>query len=231
MRGDQRPAGIAGIERGIGLDHVLDQPAGLRPQRAAERGDHARGHGRFKAERIADRDHQLAAPQRLGIAERCGRQVAHRVGAQQRQIGVGILAEQPRLHHAAFGIGEPHLARAVDHVAVGQHEAVGRDDDAGADAAGGAAVAVGLAGLDPHHGGADAIGDADHGMGIGVEQRGILRGAIDMRLDFVRVEHGRIGDIEHGTLSHIHMCAVRRRVPERLWGAQSAGRAVGWRLI
>ena len=29
-RGHQRPAGIAGIERGVGLDHVLDQPAAAR---------------------------------------------------------------------------------------------------------------------------------------------------------------------------------------------------------
>jgi hypothetical protein len=59
-RRHQRAAGIAGIERGIGLDNVVDQPAGARAQAAAERRDHARRHGGFEAERIADGDHELA---------------------------------------------------------------------------------------------------------------------------------------------------------------------------
>ena len=75
-RGDQRPAGIAGIERGIGLDHVVDQPAVARAQRAAERGDDAGRHGGFEAERIADGDHQLAALELFGIAERRRRQAS-----------------------------------------------------------------------------------------------------------------------------------------------------------
>ncbi len=175
----------------------------LRAQRTAERGDHARGDGRFKAERIADRDHELAAPQRLGIAERGGRQVARGIGAQQRQIGVGIFAEQPRFHDAAFGVGQAEFAPALDHMAVGQHEAVGRDDDAGTDAAGRPAIAVLLLGLDPHHGGADAIGDADHGMGIGIEDRGIVGGRIDRtRAGILGIEDMSCADIQHGLLSH-----------------------------
>ena len=93
-RGHERPARIAGIERGIGLDHVLDQAAGFRAQRTPERGNHAGGDRRFKAERIADRDHKLAALERLGIAELRGRQIARGAGAQEREIGVGIFAEQ-----------------------------------------------------------------------------------------------------------------------------------------
>ena len=33
-RGDERPAGIARIERRVGLDHVVDQPSAARTQRA-----------------------------------------------------------------------------------------------------------------------------------------------------------------------------------------------------
>ena len=46
-----------------------------------------------EAQRIADRDHQLAGPQQLGIAER---RPARRGGmqAQDREIGVGIGADQ-----------------------------------------------------------------------------------------------------------------------------------------
>ena len=59
----QRAAGVAGIERGVGLDDVLDEaarPAVARAERPAERADHARRHGPREAERVADRDDQLA---------------------------------------------------------------------------------------------------------------------------------------------------------------------------
>ena len=57
-------------------------------------------------------------------------EVARGAGAEQRQVGVGVLADQPRLHAAALGVGQAQFARAFDHVAVGQHEAVRRDHDA-----------------------------------------------------------------------------------------------------
>ena len=94
VRGDQRTAGIAGIERGVGLDHVVDQPARARPQRAPERRDHAGSHRRFEAERIADGDHQLAALEQLGIAERRRRQRHRGVDAHQREVGVGIVCRR-----------------------------------------------------------------------------------------------------------------------------------------
>src|SRR5262249_1383110 len=81
------PTGIAGIEGGIGLDHVVDQPARAGTQRAAERGDHAGGDGRFEAERIADGDHQLAALEQLGIAERRRWQRHRSIDPHQRRGG------------------------------------------------------------------------------------------------------------------------------------------------
>ena len=133
-RGDQRPAGIARVERRVGLDHVVDQPAGAGAQRAAERRDDAGRHGRFEAERIADRDHELAAPQPLGIAERRGRQRDRRVDPHQRKIGIGIVADHARGQAAAFRGHQLDARRAADHVAVGQYQPVGRHDDAGAGA-------------------------------------------------------------------------------------------------
>jgi hypothetical protein len=56
-------------------------------------------------------------------------------------------------------------------MAVGQHQAVRRDDDAGADAAPTLALPFGAPRLHAHHGGADLVGDRDHGIGIGVEDR------------------------------------------------------------
>ena len=49
-RRHQRPAGVARIERRVGLDDVVDEPAGLRPQRSPERADHARRHRVLEAD-------------------------------------------------------------------------------------------------------------------------------------------------------------------------------------
>ena len=68
-RGDQRPAGIAGVQRRVGLHDVLDHAAGARLQRAAERRDDACGHRRVEAEGIADGDGDLAAPEPRAVAE------------------------------------------------------------------------------------------------------------------------------------------------------------------
>src|SRR4051812_45394752 len=59
-RGDERAAGVTGIERRVRLDDVVNQAAGIRPQRATERADHARRHGRLKAVRVADGDDDLS---------------------------------------------------------------------------------------------------------------------------------------------------------------------------
>ena len=56
----ERSAGIAGIERGVGLDDVVHQPSRSRPQRSAERADDAGGDRVLKAVRVADRDGDLA---------------------------------------------------------------------------------------------------------------------------------------------------------------------------
>ena len=64
---DERAAGIAGIDGGIGLDEELvvgDADLGTRHRR-----DDAVGHGLADAERIADGEHEVADLQRVGIAE------------------------------------------------------------------------------------------------------------------------------------------------------------------
>ena len=56
---DQRTAGIPRIERGIGLDDIVHEPARGRAQGAPQRRDDAGGHGLRIAERIADGDGHL----------------------------------------------------------------------------------------------------------------------------------------------------------------------------
>src|SRR5439155_4208223 len=60
VRRDQRSPGIARIQRGIGLDNVIDQPAGLRSERTAERAHHTGRDGRLKAIGVANGNDQLA---------------------------------------------------------------------------------------------------------------------------------------------------------------------------
>ena len=138
----------------------------LRP----ERGDHARGHRRLEAERIADGDGKMPAAEQLGVTQRRERQAARGVGTQQCEVGVRIDAEQARLAGAAFGVGQADVARATDHVGVGQHQPVGRDHDARTDSA-----AALVAGVDAHDRGPDRVDDRGHGFRIGVEQDALVR--------------------------------------------------------
>src|SRR5271156_2991397 len=64
-RVDQRSAGVTGIERGVGLNDVVDQAPRTRPERTAERAHHARGNGALEAVRISYRDRKLADANRL----------------------------------------------------------------------------------------------------------------------------------------------------------------------
>ena len=65
---DERTSGIAGVQRSVGLDDVVDKPAGARPEGASEGADNARRHGALKAVRITDGDGELTNPHFFGIA-------------------------------------------------------------------------------------------------------------------------------------------------------------------
>ena len=58
-RVDQRSAGVAGIQRGVGLDNVVDQSARSRSERSSKRTHHARGNGALEAVRISNRYGEL----------------------------------------------------------------------------------------------------------------------------------------------------------------------------
>ena len=196
---DQRPAGIAGIERRVGLDHILDQPAVAGPQRAAERRDDARRHRRFKTERIADRDDELPALERFGIADRRDGEIARGAGPQQSEVGIRVLAQHPRFHHAAFGIGQAEVVGTMHHMAVGQDETIRRNDHAGADAGRPRRAALlRLEHLDAHHRRPGALGGGDHGVGIGIVEH-IIRDTVRQRsralgLAFRKgIEHRKLG--------------------------------------
>ena len=84
------------------LDDAVDQPVALAAQRAAERRDHAGRDGRLEAERVADRDRELADPRREGavdrqVRQRRGRRQRGRVDPDDGEVGRRIVADDLRL--------------------------------------------------------------------------------------------------------------------------------------
>ena len=123
---DQRAAGIAGIDRGIGLDEELvvgDADLGARQRR-----DDAVRHGLADAEGIADREHDVADHQLVGIGEIERREFLVRVlQPQHREIGAAVLQHDLGLELALVGQRHLDLVGALDDVDVGDDEA-GRID-------------------------------------------------------------------------------------------------------
>ena len=93
---EQRAAGVAGVDRGVGLDHAGDREAVGRLDVAVERGDDAAGDGALEAERAADGDRRLAGVEVAGVGERERLDAAldlALVDVEQREVGGGIGAD------------------------------------------------------------------------------------------------------------------------------------------
>ena len=130
---EQRPAGIAAVDGGVGLDVVV---IGTRADIAVARRDDAGGDRAAEAERIADRDHPFAEPQLVGIAELHRDQRLVRLEFQHRQIGLLVDADQLGLELAAVVHDDVDLVGIRDDVIVGHDDARGVDDEAGAERVG-----------------------------------------------------------------------------------------------
>ena len=90
----------------------------------ALRRDDAHRHGLADAERIADREHDVAEPQLRRVAERERRSAWHvTLELQHREIGVRVLADHLRVDLGAVGERDLDLVGAVDDVRVGQDAA------------------------------------------------------------------------------------------------------------
>src|SRR5207244_2285475 len=85
---DQRPARVARVQRHVALDDALHQPPRGGAHGAPERAHHARRYGRAEAERVADRDHELADAE-LGRAAELGVRKPAPVDGDDREIGGG----------------------------------------------------------------------------------------------------------------------------------------------
>ena len=132
---------VARVQRGIGLDDVVDETGVLaraRGQRSPEPADDARRHRAREPERTSDRDDQLADLQLGGVAQRRGleRPATERVAAHDRKVRQRVAADDGERADATVGErSRPAIAGGND-VRGGEHQAVGGDDDGRARTAG-----------------------------------------------------------------------------------------------
>ena len=137
---EQRAAGVAGVDGGVGLDEV--RAAGWRRRLVMSETTMVRSRpltmpevtdARELAQRVAHGDGQLADLERGRVAQLGGRQ-AGRVDLDEREVGVGVDAGDRAVEGPAVGEHDADLVGVLDDVMVGQDEAVGVDDDARAGA-------------------------------------------------------------------------------------------------
>ncbi len=125
---DQRAAGIAGIERSIGLNDIVHEPAGF-ARKVRPSADTTPVVTRLRiAERIADGNGNLTHFQTGGIAEFRVGQRAGDADAQHRQIRIRIVAHEvgmePRIVIQTHG----DLIRPVHDMTVGEQIAIRREE-------------------------------------------------------------------------------------------------------
>ena len=175
----------------------------VRAQRAPEGGDHAGGHGRFKAERIADRDRELPAAHRLESPSGAyGRLRAASARSSARSVSGSSPSSRASMVRPSVS-DRRMCSRAVDHVRVGEVSPSGEITTPEPMPPRPAAVAS--AGVDAHHRRADRVDDRGHGLRIGIEQHplaGMLRHG-RLRVGGIRVQEVSEGGIEHLCQSHM----------------------------
>ena len=128
---DQRAAGVARVNGGVGLNKILvalDTQAG-----AAQRRHDTGGHRLTETEGVADGDHEITHLETGGIGDTDLRQVLGAFQFQHRQVDFLVQAHQFRRQFTAVDQGHFDFVGVSRHMGVGEHVAlVGVDDHAGA---------------------------------------------------------------------------------------------------
>ena len=140
---EQRTAGIAPVDGGVGLDVVVVR---TRVDVAVARRDDTCGHGAAETERVADGDDPFAKPQLVGIAEFNGLERLVGVHAQQREIALCIPADQLGGNLGAVVENDVDLVSIGDDMVVGDDEAGRIDDKTGTERVDAARGAILIAG-------------------------------------------------------------------------------------
>ena len=134
----QRAAGVAGVDRRIGLDEILE---GVDAElRAAERRDDAHRHLWADAEGVADGEHDVADADAVHAAERdrrearfCRRHAMRNTG----EVGFRVAADDRRLQLGPSLRATYDVVGHLDDVEGWSTLAIAADDDAGNEEAGG----------------------------------------------------------------------------------------------
>ena len=79
---------------------------------------------------VADRQHPVADPHVVAVAERHRRQLLVGLDPQQGQIGLGVAADQLGLQVGVVLKDDVDLVGVLDDVVVGHHQTAGIDDEA-----------------------------------------------------------------------------------------------------
>src|ERR1700685_3155915 len=124
----QRPARISRIQRRIGLNHIINQSPGIRPQRSSQRAHHSRRHGRLKSIRRSNRNRHLPHPQPLRIAQHRGGEsrFTHKrlINPNHSQIARRIVANSSSRHAPPIGDSYFDTLHIVHHMAVSQNQPI-----------------------------------------------------------------------------------------------------------
>ncbi len=128
----ERAAGIALVDRGVGLDEILIAAHFLVV--TAQAADNAHRHRLSDAEGISDGENNVAHFQLVAVAKRDGGQIG-RVNLQNRDVGLRIRADDFGGVFFFAVVTEGHLdfLLAAHDVVGGEDVAVRRNDDAGAE--------------------------------------------------------------------------------------------------
>jgi hypothetical protein len=133
LRVEDGPAGVAVVERGVGLDGVLDREAVRGPDLASDGADHACGQRAFEPEGAAEHSHPVADVERSGRCEAQRRQLGARpVDVKHGDVRGWIGADDLGLDVRAVRELDAHRLGTVDDMLVGDDVAVLVDDEAAA---------------------------------------------------------------------------------------------------
>jgi hypothetical protein len=133
LRVEQRPARIAGVDRGVGLNRAFNPAPVARLNRALQAADDAGREGAVEAERVADGQNLLPDDEPIGIAERHDRQfLARRVDLYDGEVRIRIAPDDARRVALLAAEIDAQRIRPFDDVIVGQDVALLVNDRAGA---------------------------------------------------------------------------------------------------
>ena len=126
----QSAARVARIEGGIGLDDVVDDASvGARAgrERTSECAHDARSDGARQSHRVADRHHELADAQGIGVAQR-GRGEISGIGSDDGEIRQRVGTDDLEVELITIDEGGLTMMVARHHVGGGHEEPIRRDD-------------------------------------------------------------------------------------------------------